>query len=77
MVTKQICSLTIITFSMLLLFSGLLKDIPNAEQVLSSPPISAEDYNMIKTIVKNADTAVANIKIEHKEELVVPFQIPS
>uniref|UniRef100_U5EWX5 Ragulator complex protein LAMTOR1 n=1 Tax=Corethrella appendiculata TaxID=1370023 RepID=U5EWX5_9DIPT len=55
---------------------GLLKDIPNPETILSSSPISNEDLIMMRSVVQMAHTALSEIKIEHTDELVVPFRIP-
>ncbi|XP_055627454.1 ragulator complex protein LAMTOR1 [Toxorhynchites rutilus septentrionalis] len=55
---------------------GLLKDIPNPEVVLTSVPIPSEDLYMIRSMVQKANTAVAGIKVNHTEKLVVPFRIP-
>lgn len=57
-------------------FPGLLKDIPNPESVLTSVPISHEDLGMIRSMVQKANVAVAEIKVKHTENLVVPFRIP-
>lgn len=55
---------------------GLLKDIPNPESVLTSVPISHDDLAMIRSMVQKANVAVAEIKVKHTENLVVPFRIP-
>ncbi|XP_055531911.1 ragulator complex protein LAMTOR1 [Wyeomyia smithii] len=57
-------------------YVGLFKDIPNPESMLASVPISPDDLNMIRGMVQKANIAVAEIKVKHTENLVVPFRIP-
>ncbi|CAG5103861.1 Protein of unknown function [Cotesia congregata] len=51
----------------------LLNDIPAPERILSSEPITTEDQELIKTMVRSAVEALNDVKVEHKEDLVVPF----
>ncbi|XP_055906838.1 uncharacterized protein LOC129942066 [Eupeodes corollae] len=55
---------------------GFLKDIPNPEYYLTSVPISAVDLAQIKSAVSKAKVAVDEIRVEHNEDIVVPFRIP-
>ncbi|GAB0090021.1 Winged helix-like DNA-binding domain superfamily [Sergentomyia squamirostris] len=54
---------------------GLLKDIPNPEEMLSTSPISITDLQMMRSTAQLANAAVLDIKVEHTEDLIVPFQI--
>lgn len=55
---------------------GLLKDIANPESVLTSVPLPLADLSMIRDMVQQANVAVDEIKVNHTENLVVPFRIP-
>ncbi|XP_055693173.1 ragulator complex protein LAMTOR1 [Lutzomyia longipalpis] len=54
---------------------GLLQDIPNPEEVLSSTPISAADFHLMRSTAQAANAAVLEIEVEHTEDLIVPFRI--
>lgn len=55
---------------------SLLIDIPMPEKVLAATPLSYADMNLISTLVQNANFALEELKVEHREDLVVPFRIP-
>lgn len=55
---------------------GLLKDIANPESVLTSVPVALADLSMIRDMVQQGNVAVDEIKVNHTENLVVPFRIP-
>lgn len=44
--------------------------------VLSSQPISLSDIQMITTAAEKASKAYKEVKVHHKEDLVVPFGVP-
>ncbi|XP_067140324.1 ragulator complex protein LAMTOR1-like [Centruroides vittatus] len=53
--------------------SCLLEDIPVPEEVLSKNPVSPVEKEMMNNVVDKTLNALKEIKIDHKEDLVVPF----
>ncbi|XP_075234973.1 late endosomal/lysosomal adaptor, MAPK and MTOR activator 1 [Lycorma delicatula] len=54
----------------------ILVDIPAPDKMLSSSPIDNSDFFLITNMMDKANVALSEVKVEHKENLVVPFRIP-
>nr|XP_053654587.1 ragulator complex protein LAMTOR1-like isoform X2 [Cherax quadricarinatus] len=54
----------------------LLCDVPAVERILSAQPILLADFNLMISSTQKVVAALSHIKVDHKEDLVVPFGIP-
>ncbi|XP_067204769.1 ragulator complex protein LAMTOR1 isoform X1 [Linepithema humile] len=51
----------------------LLKDIPAPERILAADALATGDQEVITEMLNKAVTGLGNVKVTHKEDLVVPF----
>ncbi|XP_059050236.1 ragulator complex protein LAMTOR1 [Achroia grisella] len=56
----------------------LLADVPPPERsgLLARPPLTHDDKELITNAVKKAAAALSELRVEHHEDLVVPFRVP-
>lgn len=54
----------------------LLIDVPAPEKLLAAEPLSVANLDLISSAVSKANSGLLELKVEHKEDLVVPFRIP-
>lgn len=56
--------------------SWLLSDVPAVDRILNAEPVPPSDLELINAIARKASKAIDDIRVEHKEDLVVQFGIP-
>ncbi|KAM3958344.1 ragulator complex protein LAMTOR1-like [Aphomia sociella] len=56
----------------------LLADVPPPERaaLLAKPGLAHQDKDLITNAVKKAAAALSELRVEHHEDLVVPFRVP-
>ncbi|XP_037807142.1 uncharacterized protein LOC119600735 [Lucilia sericata] len=57
------------------MYTGILKDISNPERYLATP-VLFDDIIQINNAIEQFHIALQEVKIEHKESIVVSFRIP-
>ncbi|GAB6025902.1 hypothetical protein CHUAL_011874 [Chamberlinius hualienensis] len=55
---------------------GLLNDVPTVERVLTVEAVTVTDLQLIENLAEKVTSAVREVAVEHKEDLVVHFGIP-